>query len=220
MTVVSVLSTQSIPDRVCAELRTWISTGRLEPGPVKVGVLAEQFGVSSVPVREALRRLEAEGFVSFNHNHSVCVNSLSLVDVEELFLLRSRLEPLLLQRAIDVIREQGNVVESLEDEIRIMDGAGNDLACWREANRRFHWKMYDLVPLRRTRNILLTLWLSLDPFLRLYVTSASSLETAQDEHRELLSYICSGDSCSATLLLQRHMAETLRIITERLLSVC
>src|SRR5579872_726821 len=83
----------SIPALVSSELRRRIASGRLQPGPLKISDLAQEFGVSAVPVREALRMLEMEGLVTFDHNRSVHVNALSLEDLHEIYDMRMLLEP-------------------------------------------------------------------------------------------------------------------------------
>ena len=80
-------------DQVRDELRRRIADGRLQPGSKMVErELAEEFGVSRVPVREALRTLETEGFVQVVPRKGVVVRHLSRRDVEELFDVREALE--------------------------------------------------------------------------------------------------------------------------------
>ena len=59
-------------------MRSWIASGELRPGSLNISELARHFGVSGVPIREALRTLEAEGSVRFDRNRSVQVNELSV----------------------------------------------------------------------------------------------------------------------------------------------
>jgi len=81
----------SIPDVIYRELRRDIAHGVYKPGPIRVRVLAERFGVSATPVREALRRLEAEGLVSLR-NRQIVINKLSRDEMREIYTIRGELE--------------------------------------------------------------------------------------------------------------------------------
>ena len=73
-----------------------------EGEPLRQDALAEELGASRIPVREALRRLEAEGLVTFNPHRGAVVSSLSLAEIEEIFEIRARIESDLLRRATPV----------------------------------------------------------------------------------------------------------------------
>src|SRR5918911_2788839 len=81
----------SIPDIIYQQLRRDIGRGVYRPGPIRIRPLAERFGVSATPVREALRRLEAEGLVSLR-NRQIVVNALSLQEMHEIYTIRAELE--------------------------------------------------------------------------------------------------------------------------------
>jgi len=207
----------SIPELVCAELRNSIVSGELEPGLLKIAELARHFGVSVVPIREALRRLEAEGFVSFDHNRSVRVNALSIDDIREIFLARMALESVLIERAAPVVARDDDLLNDLESQIDLMDGAAEDVVRWREANAAFHGMMYSrAVPLPRLMAMVQALRISAEPFLRLYATVGEGFLVAQDEHRELLARLRQGDGAAASSLLRSHLTTTLEIVEARL----
>jgi len=88
-------------------LREKILRGEYPEGaPLRQDTLAAELGVSRIPVREALRQLEAEGLVTFVPHFGAVVSSLSLSEIKELFELRALLETDLLRRAIPRIREE------------------------------------------------------------------------------------------------------------------
>jgi DNA-binding GntR family transcriptional regulator len=88
----------AVRERVCEELREHIISGRLRPGDRLVERdLAEQFGVSRVPVHEAIRILQSEGLAMAESPRRVVVRKLSRIDVEELFDVREALEVLCLR---------------------------------------------------------------------------------------------------------------------------
>jgi len=205
----------SIPALVSSELRRRIATGRLVPGPLKISDLALEFGVSAVPVREALRMLEMEGLVTFDHNRSVHVNSLSLDDLHEVYDIRMLLEPLLLSRAVTLLRADKGRITRLEELIRAMDD-GSDTAAWSDANTAFHWECYDASDLPRLKSVVSSLWTAVEPFIRLYATSPAGLELAQREHRELLKQIRAGNVAKVAEVTRQHLQDTLAAIEERL----
>jgi DNA-binding GntR family transcriptional regulator len=80
-------------DQIREKLRSWIIDGRLEPGvPIRERDLAAQFGVSRLPVREAIRMLEGEGFVEIRARRGAVVRTLTRKDVQEVFDVREALE--------------------------------------------------------------------------------------------------------------------------------
>lgn len=205
----------SIPALVSSELRRRIASGQLQPGPLKISDLAQEFGVSAVPVREALRMLEMEGLVTFDHNRSVHVNALSLDDLREVYDIRMVLEPLLLGRAVPRLRSDKSRLKRLEELIRAMDDS-SDIAAWSDMNTAFHWECYEASEMRRLKSIVSSLWTSVEPFMRLYATSAGGTELSQREHRELLKYIKSGNVAKVEDATRHHLRDTLEAIEARM----
>ena len=212
----SSIAPPSIPDLVCRELRRLISVGDLRPGPLRISKLAEEFGVSPVPVREALRRLEAEGFVTFEHNRRVRVNSLSLEDLREVYLIREALEVMLVSQAVPLATRDRAALEEMERQIEIMDHSMEQPAAWGDANAAFHWALYSLAPLPRLKTTVQSLWTAVEAFLRIYATSTDQLRVAQAQHRELLGCIRAGAVEPAVVVLRQHLTDTIRSIEIRL----
>jgi DNA-binding GntR family transcriptional regulator len=98
----------STVDLVLHEIRHSILTGALPPGQAfTVPALTEQLGVSHVPVREALRQLEAQGLVMLSPSRSAIVTPLDTDDVRSVYRLRMRLEPELAARAVGAQSDEG-----------------------------------------------------------------------------------------------------------------
>src|SRR6478752_7361428 len=92
---------QTVASMTVEALRERILRGDFPDGePLRQDALADELGVSRIPVREALRQLEAEGLVSFSPHRGAVVSTLSLEEIEELFELRADIECELLRRAI------------------------------------------------------------------------------------------------------------------------
>src|SRR5437868_3185775 len=112
-------------------LRERILRGHYPEGePLRQDALASELGVSRIPVREALRQLEAEGLVTFAPHRGAVVSSLSIDEITELFELRAEVEGELLRRAIPKMTaaDHAQVSDILDDYERAL--ARGDVAVW------------------------------------------------------------------------------------------
>lgn len=202
-------------DLVYSKLSHQISTGALK-GQLKITDLAKDYNVSPLPVREALRRLEAEGLVSFNKRR-VSVKELSVEGLKELFAIRLALEPMLLQGCVPMLQNNEPVLQALRNDLAVMEREIGDSNEWKEANRVFHQRMYEVSSQKHLRSIVLSLWTAVEPYLRVYVSEPASLREAQKEHREMIRLIEAGDCPAVAELLTLHLQNTLKITEAQLL---
>ncbi|MEU5730460.1 GntR family transcriptional regulator [Streptomyces antimycoticus] len=199
------LQQQSLGDLVAHELRVLIVSGRLRPGTHLVeGALAEQYDVSRGPVRDALRRLEAEGLVEARRR-GVFVTGLTEEDVDELYTLRESLETLALTLAIGRAGPGG--WEPAERFVRDMRdaadrAAGGDFAL---ADLEFHSQFYVLSGHRR----LLAVWEQYRPtfgvMLDVTNTQDVDLRPSAEAHADLLATVRAGDVEHAATTLREHL---------------
>jgi DNA-binding GntR family transcriptional regulator len=201
----------SIPDVVYRQLRRDLARGVYKPGPIRIRPIAERFGVSATPVREALRRLEAEGLVTLRKNQIV-VNALSEGELREIFAIRSELEAFALRRGADVIKDDPELLGELESLVRVMDQYEHQPEEWRTANESFHMRIYRAAGMPRLFSLIDSLWIAVEPYLRLYVSTAGSFRAAQEEHRSMLQSLRGGDGDAAAETLRRHLSETEEVV--------
>jgi DNA-binding GntR family transcriptional regulator len=201
----------SIPDVIYRQLRRDLGRGVYRPGPIRIRPLAERFGVSATPVREALRRLEAEGLVTLRKNQIV-VNALSEQELREIFAIRAELETFALRRGAERIRDDEALLAELSSLVEVMDQDEHDPEEWRAANERFHMRIYHAAGMPRLSSMIDSMWVSVEPYMRLYVSTAGSFRAAQEQHREILGGLRAGDVEAAAKVLRRHLADTEEIV--------
>lgn len=195
----------SIPDVIYDQLRRDIARGVYRPGPLSIRQLAEHFDVSTMPVREALRRLEGEGLVAFEGGRRIRVNALTLDDLKELLSIRIALETLALSAAIPALQSDKALVKQLKALIEKMDDEQNDSNAWRTTNREWHELIYQAAGMPRLATMIAQLWTAVEPYMRLYLTSTSSFQVSQKQHRAILAAAARGDQTAATKVLTEHL---------------
>ncbi|NTA83780.1 GntR family transcriptional regulator [Agrobacterium tumefaciens] len=196
------------PDVVRDGLRAAIIAGELEEGsPLRQDEIAERFGTSRIPVREALRQLESEGLVSFQRNKGVIVRGFSIDDVLEMLEIRIALECRALKLAIpDMAVEDFDAAEAILNEY----DQSPDHSKWGELNWRFHWALY--LPCQRSKLLALieSNYGHVSRYTRRQVSMATGKAKPQSDHVELLELCRSGDVSAAVSLLERHIEQTQR----------
>jgi DNA-binding GntR family transcriptional regulator len=135
-----------IAARIGDQIRDLISRGVLSPG-VHLGQLelAERFGASRLPVREALKLLSAEGIVIHDPNRGFFVASMSSEEARQLYRVRHLLEAELLSTIAWPSAEQLRTLQAMVDELRDLLREGRS-ADWMTRHREFHQAIFDLSP--------------------------------------------------------------------------
>ena len=196
----------STPDAVREALRRAISAGEMAPGfQLRQDDLAERFGTSRIPVREALRQLEAEGFVTFLPTRGAVVSDLSIDEVIELLEIRIALECHALRLAIPAM---GDI--DLDDAREILRSYDEepDAEKWGAFNWRFHKALY--APCNRPRLLAMieANYGHVGRFTRALVSRATGKDRPQREHYQLLEFCRGGEVEKAVRLLREHIVQT------------
>lgn len=212
----SPITLPSVTDVIYTQLRHDISQGVYPPGPIHLKPIAERFSVSVVPVREALRRLEAEGLVSFDGKRRIVINALNEEELDEIFAMRGELESLALRRAVPRLTADQSQLTMLAELIEVMDAREDDPGQWRDVNREFHALLYEAAAMPRLWSVVSSLWVASEPYLRVYVTAVDSLRSAQDQHREILRHVRAADAEHAEVVLRAHLADTWQVVQRRI----
>ncbi len=175
--------------------------------------IARQLGVSHTPVREALRRLEAEGLVRLQPNRGFMVSALSPEEVGQLYEIRIPLECTALRLAMPHLAPED--LAGAEQILTSMD-AETDPAAWCELNNRFHAALY--APARRDRLLTLirTLRTNVEYYLRLYIAVMQRKQFSQQEHRRILEAVRRGNVPEAVAALEEHLDIASRMLVDHL----
>ena len=179
---------------VLAELRRSIIAGELLPGqPLRQDALAERFGVSRVPVREALKVLESEGQVTYEPHRGHRVATLSLADLLEVYHIRQILEAEAVRAA--VANRDSSILESMTAAARDVEeaSAAGDLLRMTEANRRFHFILLNAARLPRLEKIVQILWDATDAYRFVYYGAEANRARVEYEHSLILDAFVAGD---------------------------
>ena len=211
---------QSLVERVSSEIRQSVLVGLLPPGEsFSITRLCNELGVSHIPVREALRRLESQGLVELRPGRSGIVMPINTTDLKEIYMLRMIIEPKLIQLAAPLLSD---------DDIRIIHDAfvgmesespdpQND-AFWTWHNE-FHWQL--LYPAINAWNerLLLPLWHGAERYLRLFYVDDNQVEDSMFHHRELFSAAMRRNPDELSQLLQKHLQANLEFLVEAVLNL-
>ncbi|MEV0169818.1 GntR family transcriptional regulator [Streptomyces sp. NPDC050803] len=203
----------AVRERVLTTLRQEIIAGRLRPGDRLVErELAERFGVSRVPVREAIRALVAEGFVLFESARRTVVRRLTPCDVKELFELREALEVYAAGLAASRATPQALAeLRELLDSAAVATEAA-DAETITDVNTRFH----DRILAMADNSLLVSVLEPLDGRLRWMTRRNEEWSQLLLEHRELYEAIASGDPERARAHALSHVRANYRSTVRQL----
>jgi len=202
----SPLSRRTAAEQAADVLRERILAGHLPAGtPIRQEHLAAELGISRIPLREALKQLEAEGLVTIAPHKGATVAALSSAEIEELFELRLRLEIWILGLALPRL---GAADFAALDRLIAEQQQPDNLARWGELNWQFHEAMYRPADRPVTLKMLKRIHDNIDRYLRFEIASTNGRARALREHQALLAHCKSGDAAKATQLLEAHIRET------------
>ena len=190
--------------------------GLLSPGErLMQDHIAEEFQASHVPVREAFRKLEAQGLVVSKPRCGVRVSDLDPAMVGEVTEMRAAMEGLALSHALPRLREAD--LDAARQAL-IEGEASDEIAVWEAANRRFHFSITAPCAMPRVMALIRDLHHSDARFLFATWKHLAWQPRSATEHRAILDAITRRDGDRARALLEAHVREAGRALVERLRS--
>jgi DNA-binding GntR family transcriptional regulator len=210
---------RTLAERAFDALHVAIVNGDIAPGErLQIEKIATMLGMSHLPIREAIRRLESVGLVAHVPHRGASVADLSLEDLRQLYEARLLLEPAIIVRAARNFTEQDAAaaraaLARLAEAER--DRAGAEI--W-AAHTEFHFALYR--PSRATwlLHLVQPLWESSQRY-RMTIAPLSSEQRrreARREHKQMLAACTSGDEERAALVLHNHLVKTANLITDQM----
>ena len=206
----AVLHGDSSVDRVVKHLRHGIVSGEYRHNTKLLPkAIAERCGTSFIPVREALRILESEGFVLFRHNRGAWVTTLSISDLEDLYELRIELEGQAVRRARPCEERDIELLRDIVDRIAIANQRNEEPKVV-ALNRDFHFLIYRRSNSPRRLKTIEQLWAHADRYQRMSVEFRH--DAADEEHREIIDLLAVGDHNAAADAMRGHLTSTVNLL--------
>lgn len=201
------LGRERAAEQVVAKIRDAITSGRLRPGDrLMQDELAGHLGVSRMPIREALRRLEAEGLVTLQPYRGATVAQLSVQELREIYEIRIALETLALR--VGVPEMSPGTIQAMEGVLRRLDEEP-DAEAWLALNGEFHSLLYEASQRELLLETIQNLRNKSDRYLRLFAAHRDRTAQAQEEHWALFRACRAGRAEEAGRLLARHLESTI-----------
>jgi DNA-binding GntR family transcriptional regulator len=215
----SAIPRQSLTSAVADKLRDQIIRGEIPEGAqLRQDAIATQYQVSRIPVREALRQLDAEGLIAIVPNRGAVVPALSPDDIGELFSIRALLEPEVLKLSMPRLTEEDfaeaeAVLVEYVSELKRED----HLSAWGRLNWQFHSILYSRADQPRFMAVIRNVNNSGERYTRLQLYLTHGMNRANEEHHQILNLCRQRDATGACKLLRQHIqyaGESLKKVLE------
>ncbi len=208
---------QTLNDRAYAEIRKGLISSRFQPGQVLViRNLAEVYGISATPVREALQRLVAERLLVVLPNRSIAVPSLSAEKFTELARIRCALEGLAAELAVANIKQSH--IKRLKELLEEIDAAvdARDSRLYANLNQKFHFVIYERANSPRLLQMVQDLWSQVGPFFNGLFGDESFVAHANKQHERIVSALEEGRAGEVRSAIVKDITTAAEALTPRL----
>jgi DNA-binding GntR family transcriptional regulator len=196
------------PDEIAAALRRAVRERTIPPGhAMNQDLLAKQFGVSRIPLREALRTLVGEGLVVMKPGLGAVVAELEPEEVEELYGLRLQLEPPLADDIVHHVRRRD--VEELTALVEEMAALGaEDVEEWSSTNYRFNRRFYELSDRRHAVRLVVQVLNLVEPYARMNAHVIGSRPRIQQMREAMVTALGAGDGGRLETLIRTSIEDS------------
>lgn len=199
--------------QVYRTIRQALMSGALEPGAlISSRSIAEMLGVSAMPVREALKRLEADGVVDSQAKRGYRVRYLSVGELREILNIRLRLEGMLIREAARRITP--DAVAQIRNLERLVAEAP-DIPTSLAFNYQMHFEAYRWADMPITLGMTENIWLRLGPALY-HLGGEYTGATSHDSHSGMIEGLAKGDPDAAEQALCRDLTDAAKVMERRL----
>lgn len=199
---------RSFVEQVGEALRQEILSGQFGPGErIVIDALAARYGVSQIPVREALRGLEGEGLIEFRSGTGPVIADVTRAELAELYDLRRVLEPFVLRRA--VARYDAAMLAEMRELLDVLTRTtpSRDSDRWWHAHLEFHDALLRPGYSPWSERFLRLIWQAVERYQRLYALVFGDVSRANHEHEQLLEAAAAGDADLLERVWVNHLNE-------------
>ncbi|MFC2164148.1 GntR family transcriptional regulator [Acidobacteriota bacterium] len=191
---------KTLREIVYDKLKKKIIYGDIVPGEtISVGSLAKEFGTSLIPVREALFQLDAENAISIDTNKGYRVNSLTVKELKDAYLIRKYLESIAVERACELRPDKG--IKTLESILKNMQTAIDTPKKFQILNNQFHFQIYEYAYSPLLIHIIEMLWVRVGPYLWMF-NQLQVPHKVLDTHKEMFEALVERDKDRMTKALR------------------
>ena len=206
--------TASSSDVIYDALRDSIISGQIKAGEsIRQAHIADLFKVSRIPVREALKRLEAQGLVQSLRYKGYVVSLLSHADMEEIYEIRANLEPIVIEKSVENMSKE--TLEEAREYCELFSSETNDLK-WGEWNRLFHETLYQDAERPFHLKLVGEAIDRIDSYLRDQLVLTNGMDIARREHLGILEACVQGDGALAAKRTRDHIQGSYRVLMDYL----
>ena len=197
-----------------AYLQQALRVGRYKPGDRLISEeIAAEIGMSRMPVREAFRRLAADGLVTLRPNRGCVVAGLTLDELNETFEIRSVLEGLAVRIVVPRLTQEN--FEELDRLLLRMERAGESgSGDWVLRHQEFHAFIYGMSERPKLIRQIAALHVAIEPYMRIWFDYVDKPLSAREEHQNLLDVLKSGDGAEAERVMQEHVLCTAPLLAD------
>lgn len=206
------------PEEIAAALRRALRERDIPPGQaMNQDELARRFGVSRIPLREALRTLAGEGLVTMKPGLGAVVTELRPAEVQELYGLRLQLEPPLAEDIVDHVRRR-DVDELAAFVERMANLGGNDADEWSSARYRFNRRLYEISDRRHAVRLVVQLLNLVEPYARVDAHVLGSRARTQAGLGAMVRALRGGDGPALAELIRADISTEQAELLESLMA--
>ena len=195
-------------------LQQALRVGRYKPGDRLIPEeIAAEIGMSRMPVREAFRRLAADGLVTLRPNRGCVVAGLTLDELNETFEIRSVLEGLAVRIVVPRLTQEN--FEELDRLLLRMERAGESgSGDWVLRHQEFHAFLFGMSERPKLIRQIAALHVAIEPYMRIWFDYVDKPLSAREEHQNLLDVLKSGDGAEAERVMQEHVLCTAPLLAD------
>ncbi|MBZ9906482.1 GntR family transcriptional regulator [Mesorhizobium sp. BR115XR7A] len=211
------LEHQTLNDRAYGALKQELISGGFSPGQILViRKLAESFGISTTPIREALQRLVAERLLETQNNRSIIVPLLSAPAFSELTRIRIAVEGLAGEMATSRMTESGlaDIQAALAGMQRAIET--QDATAYLALNEAFHFAIYEHAGAPILLNMIRDLWGRVGPYLKLLMRADRYIPQSNDAHRRIVAALEQRNGPAVRASLEEDISVAAAVLCDNL----